>query len=204
MCEIVNFRHYRSIDELDLAFADRLEMPELETDLSGDWQRRNSRTAAAAISLLQGIGFEIGQQHLSSGLKKVRVNTGFEGRWQVLKDKPLTICDIGHNLDGMKEVLKMIGKTPHKKLHFVLGLVADKHAGAILNILPESSIYYFCKANIPRGMDAKILQQQASEAGLSGNVFESVKDAYHKAITEAASDELVFVGGSTFVVAEII
>lgn len=188
----------------DLVFADRLEMPELETDLSGDWQRRNSRTAAAAISLLQGIGFEIGQQHLSSGLKKVRVNTGFEGRWQVLKDKPLTICDIGHNLDGMKEVLKMIGKTPHKKLHFVLGLVADKHAGAILNILPESAIYYFCKANIPRGMDAKILQQQASEAGLSGNVFESVKDAYHKAITEAASDELVFVGGSTFVVAEII
>jgi dihydrofolate synthase/folylpolyglutamate synthase len=188
----------------DLYFADQMNLPEIESGLKGEWQKRNSKTALAAMMLLKEKGFLIKQEHLIRGLKNVVTNTGLMGRWQVLQENPLVICDIGHNLDGMKEVLAMIRQTPHRKLHFVLGMVADKNVDPVLQLLPSSATYYFCKADIPRGLDAARLQDQARKTGLTGDVYPGVKDAYDQALRKAAADDLVFVGGSTFVVAEIV
>lgn len=188
----------------DLFFADQMNLPEIESGLKGNWQKKNSRTALAAITLLKEKGFLTKQEHLIRGLKNVANNTGLMGRWQLLQENPLAICDIGHNLDGIKEVLAMLRQTPHQKLHFVLGMVADKNVEPVLKLLPSSATYYFCKADIPRGLDAAKLQGQALKSGLSGDVYPSVKDAYDQALRNAAPDDLVFAGGSTFVVAEIV
>ena len=131
-------------------------------------------------------------------------NTGLTGRWQTINNKPLAICDIGHNQDGIQEVLGMISKTPHQRLHFVLGLVADKNVDSVLKQLPTEAMYYFCKADIPRAMDAGALQVRAYLHNLHGSIYGSVKEAYDDALNNASDNDLVFVGGSTFVVAEIL
>ncbi|MEE4255520.1 MAG: folylpolyglutamate synthase/dihydrofolate synthase family protein [Bacteroidales bacterium] len=188
----------------DLTFADRLDLPEVKPDLQGDWQKRNSFTAVAALVSLKGIGFEISEAHIRAGIKNTIPNTGLLGRWQTLKKKPLAICDIGHNRDGIREVLKMIRQTPHNKLHFVLGLVADKNMDPVLQLLPMEATYYFCKADIPRGLDAEELKTKAAQFNLQGKSYPSVKAAYVNALEHANESDLVFVGGSTFVVAEIL
>ena len=185
-----------------LVFADRLTLPELKPGLQGDWQKRNTKTAVAALKSLDEMGFDISVEHIREGIKNTVSNTGLIGRWQTLHKKPLTICDIGHNRDGIREVLNMIGRTPHKKLHFVLGLVADKNVDPVLELLPKNAIYYFCKADIPRGLDALELQGKARAHHLMGSLYPSVKEAYQQALNNANDDDLVFVGGSTFVVAE--
>jgi len=126
------------------------------------------------------------------------------GRWQTLSHNPLTIADIGHNPDGIREVLEQIALTRYKKLHFVIGVVNDKDVQTMLSKLPKDAIYYFCKANIPRGLDAGELALKAEEFNLQGNVFNSVKEALNSAQKSAAPDDLVLVGGSAFVVAEVV
>lgn len=127
------------------------------------------------------------------------------GRWQILSQKPLVICDTGHNADGIQSVVENIKLTPHKKLHFVLGMMNDKDLEGILKLLPsENTQYYFCKPDVPRGLDVNVLQSKALELGLTGEKFESVTDALMQAKSQAAEDDLVFVGGSTFVVAEVV
>ncbi|MCK4569945.1 MAG: bifunctional folylpolyglutamate synthase/dihydrofolate synthase, partial [Bacteroidales bacterium] len=187
-----------------LSFADQEISTDLEPVLKGDWQKRNLITAIATINALISGGYKVSNENLRSGVINVITNTGLLGRWQILQNEPLAICDIGHNPDGIREVLKMINSTPHQKLHFVLGLVADKNAGPVLELLPRSARYYFCKADIPRALDAKKLQLIAEEKGLKGSRYDSVKDAYSAAIKNAGDDDLVFVGGSTFVVAEVL
>ena len=122
-----------------LIFADQEFSAEFEPSLSGDWQKKNLVTVIAAIHRLKSKGFIISEENIRDGIQKVIINTGLKGRWQILKNTPLAICDIGHNLDGIREVLKMIEKTPHKKLHFVLGLVADKNVEPVLNIAKQIS-----------------------------------------------------------------
>ena len=187
-----------------LSFADQGNYPEIKPCLAGDWQKKNLKTVLAAINALSKIGFNISEDQIRFGIKNTVNNTGLLGRWQILQNKPLAICDIGHNRDGVREVLKMIDQTPHQDLHFVLGLVADKNAEPVLELLPKSATYYFCKADIPRGMDAGKLQLIAEEKGLKGNRYDSVKEAYLAALENANDNDLVFVGGSTFVVAEIL
>ncbi|RYY05787.1 MAG: hypothetical protein EOP43_08090 [Sphingobacteriaceae bacterium] len=126
------------------------------------------------------------------------------GRWQILNRNPLVICDTGHNAEGIAEVLINIEATPHQHLHFVLGMVADKDSSKILSMLPKNATYYFCKPAIPRGLSAEILKQQAIIYGLKGTDFSSVKEAFTAAKQNAQPNDLVFAGGSTFVVAEII
>lgn len=190
--------------DTSLCFADEKYTPEIASPLAGEWQKRNLITAYAALIKLRGEGFNISNKNIEAGVQKVIENTGLSGRWQKIHEKPLAICDIGHNLDGIREVLRMIDKTPHKKLHFVLGLVADKTVEPVLNILPKSATYYFCKADIPRGMNAEKLQELASHNDLNGKHYASVNDAYKAALRNAEDDDLVFVGGSTFIVAEIL
>jgi len=165
---------------------------------------KNLATVQAVIEQLRLNNFYISDEQRAQGIMNVTKNTGLRGRWEKLRDEPLTICDVGHNRDGITEVMKMIDKTPHRKLHFVLGMVADKHIEPVLALLPATAEYYFCKADIPRGMDALKLRQAASGFGLKGTVYPTVMDAYQSALQHAGKDDLVFVGGSTFVVAEVL
>jgi dihydrofolate synthase / folylpolyglutamate synthase len=174
----------------------------LSTPLSGHYQLKNIITVLAACEELQKGAFTPHPDSVIDGIRNVVVNTGLQGRWQILSYDPLTICDTGHNQGGINEVLLQLQKTPHKRLHIVFGMVNDKDVGEILQLLPKEAHYYFCKADIPRGLDAVLLHDKALETGLRGKVYTSVKKAVSAAKRAADIDDLVFIGGSTFVVAE--
>jgi dihydrofolate synthase/folylpolyglutamate synthase len=172
--------------------------------LAGMHQERNARTALAALHVLRGRGWSIPEDAIARGFTRVVPNTGLRGRWEVLAREPLTIADVAHNVDGLRSVKAMLADTPHRQLHIVLGMVNDKDLGRVLAELPRAARYYFCKANIPRGLDAWALRAQASAQDLQGTVFPSVAAAYHAARSSAARDDLVLVTGSVFVVAEVL
>ena len=176
----------------------------LTSQLAGLYQQKNIITVLEACEQLRPRGFVIDRGNIVKGIRNVIKNTGLQGRWQVLTDSPLTICDTCHNSGGLSEALAQISITRHKQLHFVFGIVNDKEIGSILRMLPKNAVYYFCKANIPRGMDAEDLKTLALKEGLSGNTYVSVKDALEAAQKASNTEDLVFVGGSTFVVAEIV
>ncbi len=178
--------------------------PNLSVPLLGLYQKKNIITVTGACDLLNEQGLNINPETIRSDIAHVIKNTGFAGRWQILGRNPLTICDTGHNEGGLKEVLIQISETPHHHLHLVIGFVNDKHLDPILKMLPVNATYYFCKPNIPRGLDATELQEKAHRAGLSGEVYPSVITAMKSARTNAGKTDLVFVGGSTFVVAEVV
>ncbi|MES2278964.1 MAG: folylpolyglutamate synthase/dihydrofolate synthase family protein [Bacteroidota bacterium] len=181
-----------------------LKTLDLRLDLTGTYQLKNLKTVLSAVDELRTQGFIISDEHIKTAIKQVRTLTGLNGRWQVLGHDPLTICDTGHNPDGIQEVLKNIESTPYNELHFVLGMVNDKDITKVLAMLPDYAYYYFCKPDIPRGLDAGDLQQQAATFGLNGEEYPSVMSALIAARYAAHTDDLIFVGGSTFVVAEIV
>lgn len=168
------------------------------------YQMKNEKTVISAVELLNRSGFAISQKDLRNGLQYFVANTGFVGRWQLLSTNPTTICDAGHNEDGIKEVLKLIDSGSQENLHFVFGTVNDKDLDNILKMLPTDATYYFCKADIPRALDASELKVQASAHNLHGEVYTSVSEALKFARMNAGVNDLVFVGGSSFVVAEVV
>jgi len=176
----------------------------LQLDLPGTYQLKNVKTVLSAVDELREQGFEITNEHIATALKQVKILTGLHGRWEVLSTNPLTICDTGHNPDGIQEVLKNIAAVTYKKLHFVIGMVNDKDITKVLGMLPVNAIYYFCKPDIPRGLEAESIKQQAAALNLHGDAYSSVKEALNAAQTAAGANDLVFVGGSTFVVAEVV
>jgi dihydrofolate synthase/folylpolyglutamate synthase len=176
----------------------------LASPLSGKYQLKNMATAISLFEQLQRSGITIQQQQLVKGIRDVVKNTGLLGRWQTISNHPLTIADIGHNSDGIREVIEQIELTPHRQLHFVIGMVNDKDVRTMLGKLPENAIYYFCKADIPRGLDAAELASRAKEFSLKGEVYASVKDALRSAQLASGDNDLVIVGGSAFVVAEVV
>jgi dihydrofolate synthase/folylpolyglutamate synthase len=176
----------------------------LQLDLTGTYQLKNVKTVLSAAERLRLSGYTITDGHLQTALRQVKTLTGLHGRWEVLSRSPLTICDTGHNPGGISEVLKNIAAINYKHLHFVIGMVNDKDIGKILALLPATATYYFCQPNIPRGLEAKSLKQQAESFGLHGAVYPSVKTALQAAQKAAKKNDLVFVGGSTFVVAEVV
>ena len=137
-------------------------------------------------------------------MKKVIANTGILGRWQTIHHKPLTICDTGHNKDGIHNILTQIRQTPHEQLHIVWGTVNDKSIEKIMDLLPKNAIYYFCEANIPRALPKESLLTLAKQHNLNGQQYPSVKAALSSAQNNAHTKDLIFVGGSTFVVAEVL
>jgi len=177
---------------------------DLILDLTGTYQLKNIKTVLSAVDELRSQDFNISDDNLKTALRRVKTLTGLHGRWEVLSRNPLTICDTGHNPDGVAEVLKSIASIPFEKLHFVMGVVNDKDITKILNMLPKDAIYYFCKPDIPRGLDAESLKQKAESFGIKGKAHKSVRDALQAARQNAAKNDLVFVGGSTFVVAEVV
>lgn len=186
----------------DMLLVDQNTPQPFTLDLAGEHQQRNARTAIAAIAQLQRRGWRISAEHVGNGLARVCANTGFAGRWQTIGQSPLTIVDVGHNEDGLRMVRLMIGATPHQQLHIVLGTVNDKDLGRMLAQLPQAARYYFCKADIPRGLDAVELASKAAAAGLEGSVHGSVRQALAIARHSAGPGDLVLVTGSVFVVAE--
>ncbi|NNC70698.1 MAG: bifunctional folylpolyglutamate synthase/dihydrofolate synthase [Flavobacteriaceae bacterium] len=185
-----------------LIFAEIYVKKDFSTDLLGSYQQKNIKTAVAAIHSLRA--FNIEEDNIRSGLLKVVKNTGLMGRWQVLHEQPKVVCDTAHNKEGLSQVLKQLLNEEYEKLHIVLGVVNDKKLDDILLLFPERAVYYFCKPQIPRGLNAHDLHQKAAQFNLKGEVFSSVKQAYKNALERAAKNDLIYVGGSTFVVAEVV
>ena len=175
-----------------------------QTDLKGNYQSENVRTTLFSIKEIQKQGFTISEENIKNGLMSVMKNTSLLGRWQILQKEPLIICDSAHNEDGIKEVVKQLRKVDCKELHFVLGTVNDKNIDNILGLLPKKARYYFCQANIPRSLEKESLQTESKKHGLSGELYNSVSQALQTAKKNARKEDCIFVGGSTFVVAEII
>ena len=173
-----------------------------KTDLLGDYQKKNTKTAVVAIKKLKG--FQISEENIKNGLLNVVKNTNLKGRWQVLQENPKVICDTAHNKEGLAIVLNQLKKEQFKKLHFVLGVVSDKKLETVLPLFPKDAIYYFCRPNIPRGLSEGDLQEKAIEFDLIGERYSSVKKALQSALLNANQQDIIYVGGSTFVVAEII
>lgn len=181
-----------------------LWLEDLEVELKGDYQRKNIPGVLEAVVQLRDRGFILSDTDIREGIAKTVSMTGLKGRWQKLRDEPLTICDTGHNAAGIQEVMNQIRQTPHENLHIVLGVVKDKDLREVLSLLPSGASYYFCRANIPRALDAEELARQATGAGLRGVVIPDVNEALLEATRRAGRHDLVFVGGSTFVVAEVV
>ena len=173
----------------------------ITTDVKGDYQNENIGTAIKAIEVLN---WNISNEQINKGINNILKNTGLEGRWQKLSENPLTICDVGHNEDGIKNILRQIEKTKFNKLHFIFGSVNDKVLTNVFKLLPKKAKYYFCAAKIDRALQTNILKQRAEEFNLYGDEFSSVNQAYINAKENASKDDLIFIGGSTFIVAEVL
>lgn len=197
------FQDIASNNKSPVYFAEELIKEEYATDLLGDYQIKNVNTAVQTIVLLAQKHFIISDVQIKKGLINVVQNTGIKGRWQILNTNPKVICDTAHNKEGLNLVMNQLKKEDYKNLHIVLGVVNDKSLTSILPLFPENACYYFCKPDIPRGLDAQVLQKEAMSYKLNGNVYQSVDRAFQMAIKNANYNDLIFIGGSTFVVAEL-
>lgn len=174
-------------------------------DLLGHYQKENMRTALAALSILAGGGkYQLNVDKIGIGLASVRRNTGFAGRWQVIGNQPMTICDTAHNVEGIRAVVSQLRLVDHDRLHIVFGMVDDKDMDGVLACLPRNADYYFCKPDVPRGLDAGRLASMAGRHGLVGQACLTVKKALELARKQANPRDLIFIGGSTFMVAEVV
>ncbi len=202
--KVISNQHQNNFLEIELLHKKTNTKHLYQLDLQGSYQIKNLMGVLNTIENLKQKGFLIEDDVISSALKQVQKITGLQGRWQTIQEKPLVIADTGHNEDGIKEVLENLKRYNYKTLHFVLGVVNDKDVTKILKLLPKEATYYFCKASIPRALDEKELLIQAKKAGLEGKTFKTVNEALEKAKEQAKSGDLIFVGGSTFTVADIL
>ncbi len=191
-----------NIQEIEIENCSSKKSQKYQTDLAGIYQSHNLIGVLVAIEKLTENGFCIEQKAITTGLLKVKVNTGLLGRWQTLSENPLVIADTGHNIDGIKQVVKQIALTPHNHLHFILGMVGDKDIAGVIGLLPKCATYYFTKASIPRALDENILAEKAKRFNLIGNTYPTVKEAIAEARKKASINDLILIGGSTFTVAD--
>jgi len=192
LVQSANFKVRNSDGEFNLKFG-----------LNGDYQRFNLPGILEAVKQLRDQGWNLSDQALQVGLGSISERTGLKGRWQQLQLKPLIIADTGHNEAGILEVVSQLKKYTYAKLWMVIGMVNDKDISKVLDLLPKEATYIFCQASIPRAMDANELERKGNEKGLMGQVILKVMDALEFARKNASPDDLIFIGGSTFVVAEI-
>jgi len=185
-----------------LVYADRENLKEYKTSLLGNYQNKNIKGVLATIKLLKE--FNISEEHIKRGLMKVVENTGLLGRWQVLHENPKVVCDTAHNIEGLTLVLEQANLEKFKTLHIVLGFVKEKNLDEILPLFPKDAIYYLARPSIPRGLNVVFLMKKASEFGLKGNRYDSIPMAYKAALSKAEKDDFIYIGGSTFTVAEVL
>ena len=189
----------------EISFASDLVQKNYPSSLLGDYQIQNKMTVLQAIKVLQDKKLlSVSEMNIKNGFLNVIKNTGLQGRWQQLGSAPKVICDTAHNAHGLTVVIKQLKKMKYDKLHIVLGLVNDKNLEEILPLFPEKAVYYFSKPCSSRGLDQKILKEKAAEFNLIGETYISVSNAYQAAKENASSHDLIFIGGSTFVVSEIL
>ncbi|MFD2518186.1 bifunctional folylpolyglutamate synthase/dihydrofolate synthase [Salinimicrobium flavum] len=175
-----------------------------ETDLRGYYQKKNVRTVMSTVEVLQERGWKIPPEATEKGLKQVVSGTGLRGRWEVLRENPKVICDTAHNKEGLVYAMKQLQEEEFKHLFLVIGVVNDKDLDSVLPLFPKEGQYFFCKPAIPRGMEAPLLRKKAGGNGLIGEAYNSVSEAYEAALQAASAGDVIYVGGSTFTVAEII
>ncbi|KGN72998.1 dihydrofolate synthase [Porphyromonas macacae] len=177
----------------------------IDGELMGEVQWLNARTVLMAIEVLSSkCGVRLSVQEIIDGFARVTRNTGLMGRWQIIQNRPLVVCDTAHNEGGIKEVVAQLEHTPHCKLHIVFGMVSDKDVDAVLRLLPQDAVYYFISPNIKRALDAEELSQRASVYNLRGETFNTIAKAYETALAQAKPEDIIYVGGSNFVVSEFI
>lgn len=190
-------------NQSEIHFAQDETHPDYPCGLLGDYQLKNKKTVIETFRNLKS-EFIISEENIKDGILNVVKNTNLQGRWQILQENPKVICDTAHNAHGLEIVMQQLKKEEFKQLHIVLGVVNDKDLDSILPLFPKNAIYYFCKPKVQRGLEAKILKQKASQYKLNGNTYNSVSIAYKNAIAKSEAKDLIYIGGSTFVVAEII
>ncbi|UOX34539.1 bifunctional folylpolyglutamate synthase/dihydrofolate synthase [Flavobacterium sediminilitoris] len=197
------FQELADKNNAPITFAQDLYFEDLPCELLGDYQKQNKKTVLAVLEILKNY-FSISEKAISKGFLKVVSNTGLLGRWQILNLHPKVVCDTAHNSHGLKIVLDQIKKEEINQLHIVLGVVNDKDLDSILPLFPKKAKYYFCKPNISRGLSSASLQKKAGEYSLFGDTYNSVSEAYEVALSLSSKTDFIYIGGSTFVVAEIV
>ena len=173
-------------------------------ELSGLCQIKNTATILTAINVLAKIGLAIQSENISEGFKHVCELTGLRGRWEKIEENPITICDTGHNVNGLEYIVKQLQQQKHEKLHIVFGMVNDKDIEGVLSIMPKDATYYFCQASVKRAMPSQQLKTLAEAHELKGNTFANVLDAYNSARQNASQNDFIYIGGSSFIVADLI
>jgi dihydrofolate synthase/folylpolyglutamate synthase len=187
-----------------ITFAEKQQVSLFDCDLKGNYQVKNQQTALTALAVLISKGYKVSQTNIQRGIASVVSNTGLLGRWQVLQTLPSLVCDTAHNKEGLLFTMKQLQQTNQGVLHIVFGVVDDKNLDAILPLLPTSARYYFCAPNIPRALHVTTLKQKATDFNLTGTSYKSVKSAVRAALKTATINDLIYVGGSNFVVAEVV
>lgn len=198
------FKAIASSKKAPILFAEDLTLSDYESDLKGVYQQKNKRTAIATLGVLQSKNWNISEAIIQQGFLNVIKNTGLQGRYQILREEPKVICDTAHNREGLQLVLQQIQSEKYTKLHIVLGVVNDKDLQTLLPLFPKKAAYYFCKPDVPRGLNASILAAEAEKFELTGAVYNSVLDSYMAALQNASRQDLIYIGGSTFTVAEVV
>lgn len=198
------FNRTAEINNASIYYADAIVKTDYSCDLKGNYQKHNIKTVVQTVNVLKNDIFKISKAHLKEGLLNVINNTRFKGRWQILGDRPKIICDTAHNKEGLTYIVKQLDSEQYNSLHIVFGVVNDKDLESIVSLLPKKAVFYFCKPDVPRGLDASILKSFFAEKGYVGKAFDSVNSAFEEAKSQAQFDDLIYIGGSTFVVAEVL
>lgn len=181
-----------------------LYLEKVTPDITAGYFSRNIPGILTTLRILQQKGFHhISRESMEQGLENVKTLTDLKGRWQVLGTQPLVVADVSHNIEGVKQLLAQLNRTPYRQLYLLIGTVNDKDINSVLDLLPKEAFYYFCQANIPRALAAEQLQKQAEQLGLMGKVVQNVNAALAEARMKAAEEDLILITGSNFVVAEI-
>lgn len=196
------FKERASALNAKIVFAQEKTFSTYKIGLLGSYQQKNIKGVLAALSEL--VSFKIEEKHIVKGLEKVVENTHLMGRWQQIGTKPTIICDTAHNKEGLAIVLNQLQEQEYEKLHVVIGFVKDKDISAILPLFPSNATYYFCKPKIFRGLDEKILSDRCVRYNLNGKTYKSVNKAFKAAKKQASKNDFIYVGGSNFVVAEVL
>ena len=188
---------------VEVAEPEKTDHKKYHLDLPGIYQSKNLLTVLEACSVLRDLEYDIDENDIRTGVQKAKKLTGLHGRWEIIQEHPTIVLDVGHNDDGIKQIVQQIELTTHRVLHIIIGMVKDKEIDKVLSLLPRSAIYYFTQAQIPRALPAAILESKAKSQGLNGASFHDVNTAIKEAKTKAHKDDLILVCGSVFLVGEV-
>jgi dihydrofolate synthase / folylpolyglutamate synthase len=191
------------VEVVEVAEEHKTDRKHFHLDLTGIYQTKNLLTVLEACSLLHDMGWRTDEHIIQKALPHVKKLTGLHGRWEIIHHNPTVVLDVGHNEDGVKQIVQQLELTPHKNLHIILGMVKDKEIGKVLSLMPRTAAYYFTQAAIPRAMDAEVLKAEGEKTGLTGKTFTNVNIALKEAITKADKEDFILICGSVFLVGEV-